>query len=626
MSLAVILMLTSCSNNVTGKVWPHAQNEVTHNYPERPYISNKGGDGLTRGIVFSGGGSRSATLTLGQLRALNELGYLDKVGYMAAVSGGSWGSLPYIFYDRELSSSTACHEMQQKNRALLGEMLLPSELTNEVLKDKKNLQYIGELGEAITKGTLFHQVVKAWFTGRGDESFSYAIGSVFLEPFGLNEDKYVTLNIETRDDLLRINDLSPDDFYLPSPCTPFYIVGGTVQNPQLSPTLRLADDIYPLEITPMYSGIPSSVKSLGHDIRKYGGGFIETALYNSDAPKHAPMALDSRGINKSIPIMVTARIPNKYNRFSLNDFIGVSGAAPQNYASSKFKLSGILSNLGLPEHNHWPVTDASYYTGKNYEPNHGDGGNIENIGLIPLLARGVDKILVFVNTQEDFNPGFSYQSNNCESQQIKDDCTLSNESYVDHDTIPKYAMYSDLQDYFVSNPERPKNVVFNKTKLIELYSAFEEDKKAGRPLVHCDTYSVLKNPYYGVFPKPDYRPKICWFYNDLFNDWREEVKNVPGVVTSSSDAPCSTGHPNDLRCICNKRPHEEQSNSDGQLEACKILKAQAPYKNIPHSKTFLQQWHLLKVIDRNRRHVIVESNISAWSVMESKEELKIWAN
>ena len=71
---------------------------------------------------------------------------------------------------------------------------------------------------------------------------------------------------------------------------------------------------------------------------------------------------------------------------------------------------------------------------------HGDGGNIDNIGLMPLLARKVDNIIVFINTQEDFDTGYP------------------------NGNIPPYAMYSDLQDYFQYNEKRPKNVVFNQSK------------------------------------------------------------------------------------------------------------------------------------------------------------------
>src|SRR5690349_9818732 len=49
------------------------------------------------GIAFSGGGTRSATMSMGQLRGLQRLGILEKVTYISAVSGGSWASVPFVY-------------------------------------------------------------------------------------------------------------------------------------------------------------------------------------------------------------------------------------------------------------------------------------------------------------------------------------------------------------------------------------------------------------------------------------------------------------------------------------------------------------------------------------------------
>src|SRR5690242_4301356 len=49
------------------------------------------------GIAFSGGGTRSAAATLGELRGLYENGWLKNVRYMTAVSGGSWTSVPFVY-------------------------------------------------------------------------------------------------------------------------------------------------------------------------------------------------------------------------------------------------------------------------------------------------------------------------------------------------------------------------------------------------------------------------------------------------------------------------------------------------------------------------------------------------
>ena len=58
------------------------------------------------GIAFSGGGTRSATATLGELRALHRLGWLSKARYLSANSGGSWAVVPYTYLSRGLNQET----------------------------------------------------------------------------------------------------------------------------------------------------------------------------------------------------------------------------------------------------------------------------------------------------------------------------------------------------------------------------------------------------------------------------------------------------------------------------------------------------------------------------------------
>ena len=76
---------------VTCKVWDATQ--AGFNYPEQSDPELKV-DGLTNrpnlGLAFSGGGTRSASATLGQLRGLNALGLLNKARYVSCVSGSSF--------------------------------------------------------------------------------------------------------------------------------------------------------------------------------------------------------------------------------------------------------------------------------------------------------------------------------------------------------------------------------------------------------------------------------------------------------------------------------------------------------------------------------------------------------
>ena len=59
------------------------------------------------GLALSGGGSRAIAFHLGCLRALNDLGLLEKVGVLSAVSGGSVLAAMYVYSDDDFDSFEA---------------------------------------------------------------------------------------------------------------------------------------------------------------------------------------------------------------------------------------------------------------------------------------------------------------------------------------------------------------------------------------------------------------------------------------------------------------------------------------------------------------------------------------
>jgi len=77
---------------------------------------------------------------------------------------------------------------------------------------------------------------------------------------------------------------------------------------------------------------------------------------------------------------------------------GTSGAAP---AEVLAKLG--LDWLGFPEFRHWSVPDADKTRAKEYT--FGDGGILENLRIMSLLMRKVERIVVFVNTKAQIKGG-----------------------------------------------------------------------------------------------------------------------------------------------------------------------------------------------------------------------------
>jgi hypothetical protein len=96
---------TSCQDCVEARYWevsPGFWNSTGSEptVPERPRLDALRKDDV--GVAFSGGGTRSAAASIGQLRALNRNGWLSHVRYVTAVSGGSWAAVPFTFYPGSL--------------------------------------------------------------------------------------------------------------------------------------------------------------------------------------------------------------------------------------------------------------------------------------------------------------------------------------------------------------------------------------------------------------------------------------------------------------------------------------------------------------------------------------------
>ncbi|UVM36041.1 patatin-like phospholipase family protein [Pseudomonas sp. B21-017] len=69
--------------------------KIANKWPESSALKRNGKTKNTLGIALSGGGYRSAIFCYGILRGLYELGVLEKIDYISAVSGGAWIATPF---------------------------------------------------------------------------------------------------------------------------------------------------------------------------------------------------------------------------------------------------------------------------------------------------------------------------------------------------------------------------------------------------------------------------------------------------------------------------------------------------------------------------------------------------
>ncbi len=492
-------------------------------YPEKKLPELKGKKNV--GICFSGGGTRSASLTMGQLRGLNKIEVLNKVKYLSAVSGGSWGSVPFLFLDESIS-----------DEVFLGMYAEPDELTEQIISyvPKYSLTY------AISNSKLFDDLIKNIFAG--DVRFSNIIADIFLKPFNIgNMRKFFSYNKKSLEGILDNNpSLEPGDFYLmnSNKNRPYPIVGGTLLRPKFGR--------YQFEMTPLYVGIDGMYKDAGSrgnfDI---GGGYIEPHGFDSDSPDE---------FDKPSQIAYT-RLGRPRHMFTLGDMIGTSGAAPAEYAK-RFGFEW----LGFPEYKYWSPTKADETKAKEYD--FGDGGILENLGIMPMIKRGLDKLIVFVNCQTELRKG--------------------NDGEVEiANSIP--ALFHQISN---QNGEGnfDENVVF----------AFQEDKydklvdgllikiRKGEPAIYTDKYDITDQPHHNI--KGGGSIEIMWVYNSRASNW------------------------------VNKLPIEIKHKLENDVYG----------KRFPNYKTFMENFP--SIIDMTPEQVNLMGHQAAWNIVEMETEIKKFIN
>lgn len=547
------------------------------------------------GIAFSGGGIRSAAAVWGQLRGLEHLGWIDHARYLSGVSGGAWTLVPYSFLDRGCdvpgfeffrSLDFDCREASpaELDAWFLEPFRAPEQLTNAVLANEDD-SYI----EALSRTQLL-RLYLARLPIRGDETYSRALGKRLLNAVGQYDCqpqdpscdprrapkyKYFAAHAAQVDRLVRDNpSLTADDFATLVPDRPFMIASTTSIARKRFATKAI--DRFPVEITPLYIGSPT--RSTDRFGRFHGGGFIDPPGWDSDAYTfHELAAGDDFGT-----VDVVKRpsrflgLPYRY-RMTLSDILGGTGAAP----ALTFQRLGI-SFLGLPQ---WDAPEIDESTTRAPERAFGDGGFSDNLGLVPLLGRGVENILVFVNLSRPART----------TGQIRGWCDRPRRQQRGPTDVHKA-----LADIWLSqtDPDRPWHrqpllVSTNEDEttdcprkaIRELDRAIEEDRSAGKPQIHCGTYRVLDNPRLGI---QAYRAKICWVFLSKADAWAERLP--------------------------------PQSQLREQLLR-KKLPLWARYKRFPHYGTFFHRWFKLRIIDMSEQQVNALAHLTAWTIVSSAEDI-----
>ena len=435
----------------------------------------------TTGICFSGGGTRSCAASFGYLRGLRRLGILSSIDYITGVSGGSWAVVIYKFARGSIDEDTLLDT---------GRALIP--------RSSADLRAIGphSMGEAVV-GPFLANLLHAMKSPLDSALvWQETVWQTYMRPLlppGANH-KSFTLSPETRDAIVaRVPQLTADDFVVARSVRPFPIIGMSA----LSPLAGCSDPakFVGLEITPLGVGSPAMRHviyrngtdasfgtyvepfAFGGAIQPDGSYLVKRPLFSLAAACGASSMAVAAPIKTHGPL-VSAAVTRFVPRFSISEQPPTPPQTPPPPPPAKRPTAATTNKLLF-----------------------GDGAECDNSGLLSLLARGVSRIVVFVNSHDPYVRGSS--------------------SYE-----PPKHIDSTFRLLFGSSPLRPdadaskasNNVVFEYVTFLQIVAQFHgcfDDERAvpsgccARPLyASVMSARVLANPHWGI--KPYTVERICF--------------------------------------------------------------------------------------------------------------------
>ncbi len=463
------------------------------------------------GVCFSGGGTRAMSAAMGQLRALHHMGYLSTFRYISCVSGGSWASTIYTYY-----RSGAVDDNQ-----LLGPITAPGGITQNHLNYSLIPEMLAYNAQTWLVGVVANWEASPFVKYTSHDVWNYSIGDAYLKPFGLFDVDaasyhpenlaYFTLNDQTEQDIVNCNPgLQGHDFHKVRQNRPLLVINSSIQLPQSNPQNA---DLLNFEYTPLTVG-RAYLSVSSYDQRLYGGGYVEPFAFRGYPPAALPDVngcSQAKGCNNSASVEALGNTgwvdtDGQDRPFILADTTGTSSSAYAQELIDNFDISRYD-----PQLYYWAIRQGGY--GPGAPQLFGDGGILENNGVIPLLQRGVDILLVFINTESKLDVNWVPNGNPL-------DVANDPNGYCDV-TWPALFGYS--------NPawtwNYPTNGVFKTSEFQAVLQAMQTKKKNGDALVTTYDHTVVHNPYWGV-PARSEKVTVIWYYLERWLKWEANLHSA----------------------------------------------------------------------------------------------------
>ena len=496
-----------CGSCLQTRFWSIASDDYRQTGPPAFPETSKVATRSDVGVAFSGGGTRSASASLGQLRGLQRNGWLKQhVRYISAVSGGGWAAVPYTYskllddallglptdpatIDRQTVVSTANGAMAS---AIASSSLAAGSIQEAagILAKQSNSKHVEDLVAHVLQ-----------FTGharrepqRLSKTYARLLGNLFIDPLVENggtsaSTRLFSWDADTVAEMGALNGGQlPGDIVTSAQDRPYLVVSGTMISARQDYGYPL---LMPVEYTPLYTGVRQAFGG------RFGGSYVWSWAY------------DTREVGDvTNDLLRVRRDPDR--TFTLADVIASTGAAPQLLLMLGEGFPQAVKNVVqgfaayFPYFTHFAVRDRLPVL-LTQELAHGDGGFGDNLGVLPLLARQVHNILVFVNT--------------------------STHDFEANDDVKALFFPVGPPD---GSGDKTHNVAFEPGDYDRLMKGLQQQKAAGKPLVYCDrNRSVRANAHFNVRAYSGLN--VCWFYNAPAPEWEARLREPVRALVTGRD-------------------------------------------------------------------------------------------
>ncbi len=529
--------------------------DLNNGFPETEYINQRRSSTAKTGVCFSGGGSRALMLAMGQLRGLTELNLIDKIDYIASVSGGSWASSIYTYQNKFTDAE------------LLGSGVVePENITFSSLAS--SVPEMGTVALISNPNYFSYSLVKTWIDHyqNSDEKMTalwqQTVGKTYLENFGLYNSEqgltnnFFTLTEDNKNTISEKNDIDPSNILTAHKSRPYLIMNGCV--PNFDGNNPKSDYAFTgLEMTPLYSDVPYATNNgkitlsdgssfqLGErnavETFAYGGKAVSPSTDNRITTQHAKTTMGlaaAAGISSCFLGGTRALIDELIDIFT-DGKVSAKSLTSQDLTSLEAALKGnsMLKGINVgdiakaliallnsastnPTANLWSGINAENAIPQSHEFALADGGCIDNFGIMSLLRRKVQRIVVFVNTSDPLpiakDGSITYEN------MTADINSLFGEKYI-LDTLVEASTDFSHNHVLVSSNDTIDGIPCNTYQ--DVVNQLVEKKKAGKAAVTTTRHLVKANDWWDINPVDNETVEICWVYNTDVKEWEDRLKD-----------------------------------------------------------------------------------------------------